>query len=617
MIEFPSLSALDAAQLHNLGQHSGALVTELEVHARGGAWLAGIDAGLARVRLDARRGLASARQRVREMQALGPGRKVVWILPNAHAWGLDPAEARTVADEAIAVDAAFNVGDGDAQYTVVIGTVRRDVVGFLLTVRTRASIRRVVAHGRRLIKAGIPIAAVLITQSVVANRVASRLRIITGPLLRGLYSGALLGVWLRDGDDLAESLQGAATLFRSGPSVVARQHPMAFVHQPPLLDDPGVDVDLSWGPVENPVEPPQRPDHLDRQGAWLPAGAYRALAFDPRMPAATCARDAPLRIVRTPAASGFAATWARWRGPRVDLEPLLDYYRFESYLTRVGDVALAHRYHEFKVFAPSGGGPEVRTTLIELDDDVTEPQCALMVDELRQHQASSAGTMTVAGGAAFLDAARLEAAARLRTFGGDVLERQRQAHEYLETIASDAPLRADVQMLIDAMPEVLGRTLELGAGTGRLARALASRAAPYVCVDLQAGAMPRPGDGILSLVSDVHRLAVGGAAFECVIANNVLEHAADPVGALREVRRVLTPGGRLYALIPLDGLNSDYDLPAHLWKADMIGIRRAAAGAGLQVHRADLLNLYGLAIPGAFPSCHGWVCLLVAGQSGA
>jgi SAM-dependent methyltransferase len=357
----------------------------------------------------------------------------------------------------------------------------------------------------------------------------------------------------------------------------------------------------------------ETPTSVHRPGAWLTGGAYRALDFDSRVPGAT-AEGGVLRIVRTPVAHSFAATWARWRGPRADMDRLLDYFRFESYLRRLDDAGLAQRYQEFKVFAHAAGGPPTRTTLLEIDDRVSDAQCAVLAQECAGAQAASAGALIVADGAAFLAAARTEADARVRSFGADVLARQRRAHEYLETIPVEAPLRRDVVALIDALPAALGRTLEIGAGTGRLARELESRTSRYVCVDLQPETMPRGGK-VVSVVSDLHRLPAADGLFDTIIANNVLEHAADPVAALREVRRVLAPDGRLYALVPLDALSSEYDLPAHLWKADMTGIQRAAAAAGLRLDRAEPLNLYGLGIAGSFPSCHGWVCLLVAGRS--
>jgi SAM-dependent methyltransferase len=48
------------------------------------------------------------------------------------------------------------------------------------------------------------------------------------------------------------------------------------------------------------------------------------------------------------------------------------------------------------------------------------------------------------------------------------------------------------------------------------------------------------------LVGDALRLPFPPAAFSVVTANDALEHFADPAGALRELARVLRPGGRLY-----------------------------------------------------------------------
>ncbi|HET7697836.1 MAG TPA: class I SAM-dependent methyltransferase [Vicinamibacterales bacterium] len=615
MIDFPELCTLDAARLQALGEASPALAAEVARHAHDGVWLAGADAGLARARLDARRGLARARARILDIrQRLGPGARVVWVLPNPHAWGLDPDEARAVAEEHLAVDSASAAGEGDSAFTVIAGIVRRDVVGLLLSIRDlgRTTMGRMVGHARRIRRAGLPIAAVLIADP--GDRVAA-----WSPLLaRGrsavhrVFGDAVFGTWIRAADaspGFERSARLTAALGGSALPLIACDNPFAAPEWETLIDG-RVAADLSWPAVPHPPEPV---GSVARTGAWLTAGAYRPLEFDSRVPGAA-SHAGVLRVVRTPIARGFDATWSRWRGPRADLDRLLDYLRFESFLRRLDDTGLAQRYHEFKVFAHAGGGPAVRTTLLELDEQVSEAQCALLIEECVAAQTASAGTLAVAGGEAFLTAARAEADARVQRFGADALARQRKAHAYLETIPADAPLRADVVALIGAMPGHLGRALEIGAGTGRLARELAPRAAQYVCVDLQPETMPR-GGGAVSVVSDLHNLPAADGQFDTLIANNVLEHAADPVAALREVRRVLSPEGRLYALVPLDALSSEYDLPAHLWKADMIGIERAASAAGLRIDRAEALNLYGLGVAGSFPSCYGWVCLLVAGRS--
>jgi SAM-dependent methyltransferase len=616
--EFPPLRRLDAAGIAALGAASPAVARAIAPYLLEPRWIAGIDDRLSRLRLDPVRGLKAARARLREIQdAAGPEGKVAWILPNPNSWGLDADEARCVADEGLAVDAAFGIGTGDAQYTVVLGSVRRDVVGFVLTFRRLRGpgARQTFRHARRLRSSGLPIAAVLISDAAAQLASVDRLLPLAAPVLRPLVGDAAIGIWMHahmTAGETAAAIRTVQGMAPGNPFVVARDNPMATLGTPAVLHA-RVDADLSWTTVEDPEEEaPLR----DREGAWVRGGAYHALGFDSRVPSAR-PDTAPLHVARTPIPRGFAAMWSHRRGAQADLDRRLDYYRFESYLRRLDDTALAQRYHEFKVFAAAGSGPAVRTTLIDLNEQVSDLDCGLLIRECVERQSHSGGLMTVAGGSAFLAAARTEAALRVDEFGSDALSRQRTAHDYLENIPAGAPLRADVVAFVRALPDTLGRTLELGAGTGRLARELAPRASQYVCLDLTSETLPRPSGQLVSMVADVHHLALGGAQFDSVIANNVLEHASDPVAALAEVRRVLTPTGRLYALIPLDALRADYALPAHLWKADMAGIRLAVAAAGLRIERADAINLYGLGIAASFPSCNGWVCLLIAEQSGA
>ena len=106
-------------------------------------------------------------------------------------------------------------------------------------------------------------------------------------------------------------------------------------------------------------------------------------------------------------------------------------------------------------------------------------------------------------------------------------------------------------------------------------------------------------------VADIHALPFEDRVYDTVLANNVLEHSYDPVRCLQEIRRVLKPGGRLFALIPLDALNRDYALPSHLWKADIANIDRAVRMAGLKPLQCDITDLTALGVEGSFPRCKG------------
>ncbi|HLB12656.1 MAG TPA: glycosyltransferase [Dehalococcoidia bacterium] len=103
-----------------------------------------------------------------------------------------------------------------------------------------------------------------------------------------------------------------------------------------------------------------------------------------------------------------------------------------------------------------------------------------------------------------------------------------------------------------------GRVLEVGCGAGRFTRAMKetnSRAGFYGC-DLDVRALSvgrRYGAGVRYAGADLHALPFRDGQFQAVLLFDVLEHLQEPGQALREVYRVLAPGGLLHALVPCEG----------------------------------------------------------------
>jgi SAM-dependent methyltransferase len=95
------------------------------------------------------------------------------------------------------------------------------------------------------------------------------------------------------------------------------------------------------------------------------------------------------------------------------------------------------------------------------------------------------------------------------------------------------------------------RLLDVGSGPGTITADLARRVREVVALeitqeaaDLTRAELERQGlDRVEVRVGDVHALAVGDDEFDIVHAHQVLQHLADPVGALREMARVTRPGG--------------------------------------------------------------------------
>jgi SAM-dependent methyltransferase len=75
---------------------------------------------------------------------------------------------------------------------------------------------------------------------------------------------------------------------------------------------------------------------------------------------------------------------------------------------------------------------------------------------------------------------------------------------------------------------------------------------------------------------------------------DVLEHVEDQVAALREIRRVLKPGGRLFLFAPAhDWLWSLQDeVSHHVRRYTRRSLAAAALGAGLTIDRLTYVNLF-------------------------
>jgi len=97
------------------------------------------------------------------------------------------------------------------------------------------------------------------------------------------------------------------------------------------------------------------------------------------------------------------------------------------------------------------------------------------------------------------------------------------------------------------------RVLDVGCGTGQSRRIYAPQARTYTGVDLSRVALrvarARHG-GSAWLQGDAHRLPFADGSFDVIAFSSVLHHLADIEIALAAARRVVTPGGLIFAFDP-------------------------------------------------------------------
>ncbi len=115
------------------------------------------------------------------------------------------------------------------------------------------------------------------------------------------------------------------------------------------------------------------------------------------------------------------------------------------------------------------------------------------------------------------------------------------------------------------------RALNVGSGTTRLGQAVIN--------------LDRRPSTATHVVGDALRLPFAARAFAGVVSQEMVEHVADPFLGVREMARVLAPGGVLYLQLPF--VIGYHPGPEDYWRFTRAGMRCLVEQAGLAVHTLE------------------------------
>ena len=186
--------------------------------------------------------------------------------------------------------------------------------------------------------------------------------------------------------------------------------------------------------------------------------------------------------------------------------------------------------------------------------------------------------------------------------------------EYTE--GADVEYEEQIIPLVVEQLRGMPRVLDVGCGEGQVARRLAAAGVDVIGVDPSGPQVARArerGGGPRYLRASAERLPVAECSVDAVLACLAFEHVGDLPAAVREIARVLVPGGRLLLLVghpllqaPGSGWIDDKILDERYWRIgeylrEHAVIDEVAPGVAFEfVHRPVFVYVNTLAEHGLF-----------------
>ena len=117
----------------------------------------------------------------------------------------------------------------------------------------------------------------------------------------------------------------------------------------------------------------------------------------------------------------------------------------------------------------------------------------------------------------------------------------------------------------------------LDAGAGECAYKPLFAHCRYQSVDLAVGEQ-QWNYAHLDFVAPLHDLPMADATYDAVLCTQVLEHVANPLECLRELQRVLKPGGQLFMTVPM--AHPEHQVPYDYYRFTSYGLKLLCEQAG-------------------------------------